>query len=105
MTVLFFFAQLLLVSIFVSVVMAHLSARAPFLNTIGAFSTGLLGLAGGFAIAFVLFLLLNPDPTRDLDAQVPLLLRTLPITGFSVFFWAPAYVVLFNRLRRRKTVA
>ncbi len=105
MTVFFFFGSVVLVSIIVSVFMAQVMTNAPFFDAIGPFSAGLLGLLGCFLTAYAFFLILDPDPVSELDVPVPLLVRTLPITGFSAFVWLPIYVTLFNRLRRKRQTA
>ena len=100
MTIFFFFASLILVSIIASVLIAEAVLRMPFFDTIGPFSVGLLGVAACFIFAYVAFYLLDPDPVSEFDAPVPLYIRTLPITGFSAMIWLPVFVTIFNRLRR-----
>jgi len=102
MTIFFFFASVILVSVIASVLIAEAVLRAPFFDIIGPFSAGLLGIAACFAFAYAAFYLLDPDPISEFDAPVPLHLRTLPITGFSAMIWLPIYVTIFNRLRRRR---
>ncbi len=102
MTIFFFFASVLLVSIIASVLIAEAVLRAPFFDQIGPFSAGLLGIAACFIFAYAAFYLLDPDPVSEFDTPVPLHLRTLPITGFSAMIWLPIYVTIFNRLRRRR---
>ncbi len=102
MTIFFFFASVILVSIIASILIAMAVLRAPFFDDIGPFSAGLLGVAACFAFAYVSFYLLNPDPVSEFDAPVPLYLRTLPITVFSAMIWLPVYVTIFNRLRRKR---
>lgn len=105
MTIFFFLASVVLVSIIASVLIAQLVIKAPFFDSIGSFSAGLLGVAGCFAVAYVFFFLLNPDPVSEFDAPSPLYLRTLTITGLSAFVWLPIYTAIFNRLRRKRETA
>lgn len=102
MTIFFFFASVLLVSVIASILIAQAILRAPFFDDIGPFSAGLLGVAACFVFAYVSFYLLDPDPVSEFDAPVPLYIRTLPITGFSAMVWLPIYVTIFNRLRRNR---
>ena len=102
MTIFFFFASVILVSIIASIVIAQAVIRLPFFDDIGPFSAGLLGIAACFIFAYISFFLLDPDPVSKFDAPVPLYLRTLPITAFSAFIWLPIYVTIFNRLRRKR---
>jgi len=96
----FFLGSIILVSIIVALLMAQLVVNVPFFDAFGPFSIGLLGVAGCFVLAYGAFFVLDPDPVSEFDAQVPLYMRTLPITGFSAFFWLPIYANTFNRLRR-----
>jgi hypothetical protein len=102
LTLFFFFASILLVSVIASILIAQMILSAPFFDTIGPFSAGLLGLAACFVFAYVAFYLLDPDPVSEFDAPVPLYIRTLPITGFSAILWLPIFVSIFNRLRRKR---
>ncbi len=102
MTIFFFFASIILVSVIASIFIAQSVINAPFFDAIGPFSAGLLGLAACFAFAYIAFYLLDPDPVSEFDAPVPLHIRTLPITGFSAMIWLPVYVTIFNRLRRKR---
>jgi len=102
MTIFFFFASVLLVSIIASILIALTVINAPFFDTIGPFSAGLLGIAACFTFAYLSFYLLDPDPVSEFDYPVPLYIRTLPITGFSAMIWLPIYVTIFNRLRRKR---
>lgn len=101
----YFLICVLLVSVIVSLIMAQLIVSVPFFDAIGPFSAGLLGVAGCFLLAYAGFFVLNPDPVSEFDPQVPLYLRTLPITGFSAFLWLPIYASVFNRLRRKRSMA
>lgn len=101
----FFFGCILLVSIIISLLVAQVVVHLPFFDDIGPFSAGLLGVAGCFALAYVFFFLLDPDPVSEFDVPVPLYIRTLPITGMSAMIWLPIYVSIFNRLRRRRAEA
>lgn len=100
MTIFFFFACVILVSVIASILIALTVINAPFFDAIGPFSAGLLGVAACFVFAYVCFYLLDPDPVSEFDAPVPLHLRTLPITSFSALIWLPIYVTIFNRLCR-----
>jgi hypothetical protein len=102
MTIFFFFASVLLVSLIASLLIAEAVLRAPFFDAIGPFSAGLLGIGACFIFAYGAFYLLDPDPISEFDAPVPLYLRTLPITAFSAFIWLPIFVSIFNRLRRHR---
>ncbi len=102
MTIFFFFASVLLVSVIASILIAMAVLRAPFFDDIGPFSAGLLGVAACFLFAYAAFYMLDPDPISEFDAPVPLYIRTLPITGFSAMIWLPIYVTIFNRLRRKR---
>ncbi len=102
MTIFFFFASILLVSIIASILIAQSILRVPFFDDIGPFSAGLLGVAACFTLAYGCFYLLDPDPVSEFDTPVPLYIRTLTITGFSAMIWLPIYVTIFNRLRRRR---
>ena len=104
-TIFFFFASILLVSVVASVLSAQMVVNARNLETLGAFSTGLVGVAVCFLVSYGLFFLLDPDPVSNLDIQVPLYQRTLPITGFSACIWLPIYTTLFNKLRRKRQAA
>lgn len=105
MAIFFFFASVLLVSIIASVLSAQLLANARYLEILGAFSTGLVGVALCFVVSYGLFFLLDPDPVSTLDVQVPLYQRTLSVTGFSACIWLPIYATLFNKLRRKRQAA
>lgn len=102
MTVFFFFAAIVLVSVISAIVAAEIAVQPPLLSVLGAFSTGLLGLAACFVLAATLLFILDPDPVSGLDAALPRLMRTLPITGLAAFLWLPMYLSLFNRLRRAR---
>ncbi len=98
-TIFFFFASIILVSVITAILAALLVARAPLIGTLGPFSTGLLGLAACFLLACGLFYLLDPDPVAGADAPLSRLMRNLPVTGLSALIWLPVFVTLFNRLR------
>lgn len=99
-TVFFFFAAIVLVSVISSIVVAEFVVQPQLLSVLGPFSTGLLGLAACFALAATLLFILDPDPVSGLDAALPRLMRTLPIAGLAAFLWLPMYLSLFNRIRR-----
>ena len=105
MTIFFFLASVVLVSIIASVLIAQLVIKAPFFDSIGSFSAGLLGVAGCFVVAYAFFFLLNPDLVSEFDAPSPLYMRTFTITGLSAFIWLPIYTAVFNRLRRKRGAA
>lgn len=105
MTIFFFFASVLLVSVIASILIALTVINAPFFDAIGPFSAGLLGVAACFAFAYTAFYMLDPDPVSEFDNPIPLHIRTLPITGFSAMIWLPIYVTIFNRLRRKRVHA
>ncbi len=105
MTIFFFFASIILVSIIASILIAQAVLHLPFFDVIGPFSAGLIGVAACFFLAYVSFYLLDPDPVSQFDAPAPLYIRTLPITGFSAMIWLPIYVTVFNRLRRKRMTA
>lgn len=105
MTVFVFLALIVVVSIIVGIVVATAMVRAPFIDLIGPFSTGLLGAVGCFVLAYIGFFILNPDPVSKVDNPVPLFVRTLPITGFSAMIWLPIFTTVFNRLRRKRAAA
>lgn len=100
MTVMYFFAAIILVSAFSATVAAGAIVQTPLLEILGPFSTGLVGVAGCFLLAGALLFVLDPDPVSGLDGALPRLMRTLPITGLSAILWLPIYVSLFNRRRR-----
>ena len=102
MTLAFFFTSVILVSILGSILIAWAVLRLPFFDDIGPFSAGLIGVAAYFIFAYGAFYLLDPDPVSKFDVPVPLYIRTLPITGFSAFIWLPVYIIIFNRLRRKR---
>jgi hypothetical protein len=102
MTLVFFFASIILVSVIASIFIAQTVINAPFFDQIGPFSAGLLGVAACFLFAYLSFYLLDPDPVSEFDVPVPLHIRTLPITAFSAMVWLPIYVTIFNRLRRKR---
>lgn len=95
----------MIVSILVSLLAAQLVIQLPFFDAIGPFSAGLLGVVMCFTLAYGFLYFLDPDPISEFDVQVPLYLRTLPITGLSAFIWLPVYVTIFNRLRRQRSTA
>ena len=105
MAVFVFLGLTVAVSIIVSIVVATAVIRAPFFDLIGPFSAGLLGAAACFVLAYIGFFILDPDPVSEFDNQVPLYIRTLPITGFSAMIWLPIYTTVFNRLRRTRAPA
>jgi hypothetical protein len=94
-------AAVVLVSIIVSILIALAAIQLARYPMLGPPLAGLIGAAACFALAYLAFFLLDPDPMSEFDARVPLYLRTLPITGFSAFFWLPTYMVVFSKLRRR----
>ncbi|MEY8827882.1 hypothetical protein AB9K34_05640 [Sedimentitalea sp. XS_ASV28] len=100
MTVFFFFATILLVSIISAIVAAGVAAQPPLLSLMGPFSAGFLGLAICALLATGLLFMLDPDPVTGLDAPLPRLMRTLPITGLAAVLWLPVFLSLFGRLRR-----
>ena len=100
MTIPIFLAIVLLVSVIVSILVAGLIVRLPFYDAIGPFSAGLLGLTICFVLAYAGFYLLDPDKPSEFDPQVPLHIRTLPITGLSAIIWLPIFSIVFNRLRK-----
>lgn len=102
MTVFYFFAMIILVSVIVSILIAQLVANAALIGSMGAFSTGLLGVAGCFALATAIFFLFDPDPVSGQDAPLARLMRNLPITGLSAIIWLPIFTTVFNRLRRKR---
>lgn len=105
MTIALFLALVVVVSIIVSILVATSVIRAPLYDRIGPFSSGLLGAAACFVLAYVGFYILDPDPVSEFDAPVPLYLRTLPITGLSAMIWLPFYMTIFSKLSRKRTTA
>ncbi len=100
-TMFVFLASVILVSVIISILVSTTAIRSPVYRALGPFAAGLAGAAICFVVAYVSFFLLDPDPVSEFDPQVPLYLRTLPITGFSAIFWLPIYMIVFTRLHRQ----
>lgn len=102
MSLIFFFAALALVSIIVSILAATAVMSTGVHDRIGAFSTGLIGVAICAALAFAALYLIDPDPVSGYDTPMQHAMRTLPLTAFSALIWLPIYMSVYSMLRRKR---